>query len=153
MPGHLRFKPDDESPHEAQIIAFVPRAGADKDTRPAPQSAGEARDAPPPAAIIPARKTRPPDLPPNLAGRAREMRAQDTAAVETRNLATFEHLDATPDNYRHRMIANGVGFVAALMVALIGIWLADKMAELRHDQDCVLMRLQSCAPATARLLP
>ena len=66
---------------------------------------------------------------------------------------TVEHIDAAPDNFRHRMIANGAGFAAALLLALTGIWLAEKMAELRHDQDCVLMRLQSCAAAAPKPLP
>ena len=131
MPGQTQSRPDGEAPAGAQIIAFVPRARADRDP-PAPQPpASEARVHAPRPHIAANAKTR----------------------GETQSLAAFEHIDAAPDNFRHRMIANGAGFAAALLLALTGIWLAEKMAELRHDQDCVLMRLQSCAAAAPKPLP
>jgi hypothetical protein len=50
------------------------------------------------------------------------------------------------DDYRNRMIVNIAGFlfVAALIGA--GIWLADTMARMRKDQDCVLSGRRNCAP-------
>ena len=50
------------------------------------------------------------------------------------------------DDYRNRMIVNIAGFlfVAALIVA--GVWLADTMARMRKDQDCVLSGRRNCAP-------
>ncbi len=53
--------------------------------------------------------------------------------------------DATGE-YRHRMIVNAAAFVfvAALMVA--GWWIADTMARMRKDQDCVLSGRRNCSP-------
>ena len=129
MPGQAQSRPDGESSTGAQIIAFVPRARADHDPHlpPASVSGNSGTGAPVPVILAP--------------------------VVRPRDMAAFEHVDSTPDNFRHRMIANGAGFAAALLLALIGIWLAGKMAELRHDQDCVLMRLQSCAAPTPKPLP
>lgn len=49
------------------------------------------------------------------------------------------------EDYRHRMAINVVVFV--LCVALIGsgLWLADTIAKLRRDQDCVLSGRPNCA--------
>ena len=50
------------------------------------------------------------------------------------------------DDYRHRMIVNVAAFfvVAALIGA--GIWLADTMAAMRKNQDCVLSGRRGCSP-------
>jgi len=50
------------------------------------------------------------------------------------------------DDYRHRMIVNIAAFfvVAALIGA--GIWLADTMAAMRKNQDCVLSGRRGCSP-------
>lgn len=50
------------------------------------------------------------------------------------------------DDYRHRMIVNAAAavFVAALIGA--AIWLADTMAEMRRNQDCVLSGRRGCTP-------
>lgn len=150
MPGQLRSKPDSEPFLGAEIIAFVPRVRADHDPRTLPQPASKDDGSQPPAPH--ARDVQPL----HLADRAQDTRTQGVptqgaANAGTRNLAAFEHIDPAPDNYRHRMIANGAGFAAALLLILAGIWLADKIAELRHDQDCVLMRLQTCSLAAAPL--
>jgi hypothetical protein len=51
-----------------------------------------------------------------------------------------------PDNYRHRMINNGLAFVACVVLALIGIWLATSIADMRRNQDCVLSGRRGCTP-------
>lgn len=50
------------------------------------------------------------------------------------------------DDYRHRMIVNAIAFV--FLAALIGggYWLADTMAKMRKDQDCVLSGRRGCTP-------
>jgi hypothetical protein len=50
------------------------------------------------------------------------------------------------DDYRHRMIVNAAAllFVAALIGT--GLWLAQSMAELRRNQDCVMSGRRNCAP-------
>jgi hypothetical protein len=50
-----------------------------------------------------------------------------------------------PDNYRQRMINNGLAFVACVVLAAIGIWLATSIAEMRRNQDCVLSGRRNCA--------
>ena len=50
-----------------------------------------------------------------------------------------------PDNYRQRMINNGLGFAACVVLVLIGVWIADTMAEMRKKQECVLSGRRDCA--------
>jgi hypothetical protein len=51
----------------------------------------------------------------------------------------------TPDDYRQRMTNNvlALGFCALLIV--IGVWLANTIAEMRRNQDCVLAGRRNCA--------
>lgn len=67
----------------------------------------------------------------------------DPTPVE--DLAKYER-DETADDYRHRMIVNVAAF--AFVIALIGsgLWLADTMARMRKDQDCVLSGRRGCTP-------
>lgn len=51
-----------------------------------------------------------------------------------------------PDNYRQRMINNGLAFAACVVLAVIGIWLATSIAEMRRNQDCVLSGRRGCTP-------
>ena len=62
-----------------------------------------------------------------------------------KDLAKYER-DENADDYRHRMIVNVVAF--AFIVALIGagLWLADTMAQMRKNQDCVLSGRRGCTP-------
>lgn len=50
------------------------------------------------------------------------------------------------DDYRHRMTVNVIAF--AFIVALIGagIWVADTMATIKKNQDCVLSGRRGCTP-------
>ena len=50
-----------------------------------------------------------------------------------------------PDDYRRRMINNGLAFVACVVLAAVGIWLAISIAEMRRNQDCVLSGRRNCA--------
>lgn len=50
-----------------------------------------------------------------------------------------------PDNYRQRMINNGLAFLACAVLVGIGIWLATAIAEMRRTQDCVLSGRRNCA--------
>jgi hypothetical protein len=54
-----------------------------------------------------------------------------------------------PDDYRHRMLVNAAAFVFVLGLIGAGLWLADSMAELRRNQDCVLAGHANCVPITA----
>ncbi|WP_458756405.1 hypothetical protein ACSVBT_11740 [Afipia sp. TerB] len=49
------------------------------------------------------------------------------------------------EEYRHRMLANLAAAAFAVVLTLIGIWLAMRLADLRETQDCVLMGRRDCA--------
>ena len=51
-----------------------------------------------------------------------------------------------PDNYRQRMINNGLGFAACIVLVVIGVWIANTMVEIRRKQDCVLSGRRDCTP-------
>ncbi len=51
-----------------------------------------------------------------------------------------------PDDYRHRMVVNAVGFVFVLGLIGAALWLAESMAELRRNQDCALSGRVNCIP-------
>ncbi len=61
------------------------------------------------------------------------------------DFAKFERGEST-DDYRHRMIVNVVAFVFVLALIGAGLWLADTMAQMRKDEDCVLSGRRGCTP-------
>jgi len=50
------------------------------------------------------------------------------------------------DDYRHRMIMNVAAFVFVAALIGVGLWLADTMAQMRKNQDCVLSGRRGCTP-------
>jgi hypothetical protein len=50
------------------------------------------------------------------------------------------------DDYRHRMITNAIALVFTIMLVIGGVWIANKMAEIRKNQDCVLTGRRGCTP-------
>jgi len=50
------------------------------------------------------------------------------------------------ENYRHRMVNNVLAFVVLVVIVYCGVWLANTMAQMRRDQDCVLTGRTNCAP-------
>ncbi len=60
---------------------------------------------------------------------------------------------AEPDDFRHRMIMNLAGFAATIVLIIIGVWLAESMAQLRKDQDCVLAGRRDCATLRTAIPP
>jgi len=73
-------------------------------------------------------------------------RAPGTEPGPVADLAKYAQSRETPEDYRHRMIVNAAAF--AFILALIGgaIWLADTMADMRRNQDCVLSGRRGCTP-------
>ena len=53
--------------------------------------------------------------------------------------------DNEPDNYRQRMINNGLALTFCIVLIAIGVWLATTIAEMRRNQDCVLSGRRNCA--------
>jgi len=71
------------------------------------------------------------------------VRAPPAPPVE--DLTKYERGDG-PDDYRHRMIVNVTAFVFVAGLIGAGIWLADTMATMRKNQDCVLSGRRGCTP-------
>lgn len=53
------------------------------------------------------------------------------------------------DDYRHRMITNVAGLAVLALLILGGIWIADTMASIKKNQDCVLSGQRGCTPVDA----
>jgi hypothetical protein len=63
------------------------------------------------------------------------------------DLSKYERVD--DDNYRHRMVNNALAFVVLVFIVYCGVWLANTMADLRKNQDCVLTGRTNCMPIQA----
>jgi hypothetical protein len=61
------------------------------------------------------------------------------------DLAKYERGVET-DDYRHRMLVNVAAFVFVIALIGAGLWLADTMAKMRRNQDCVLSGRRGCSP-------
>lgn len=61
------------------------------------------------------------------------------------DLARYEE-DHEEDDYRHRMLMNVIAVVVVTLLVGAGVWIADTIAEMEKDQDCVMQGRQNCAP-------
>lgn len=77
----------------------------------------------------------------NRAGAPAPVRAQPPVD----DLAKYER-GIEVDDYRHRMIVNLAAFVFVIALIGAGLWLADTMAQMRKNQDCVLSGRRNCSP-------
>jgi len=68
------------------------------------------------------------------------------------DLATYER-PAEQDDYRHRMLMNGAALLVVLVLAVVGIWIANSLAEMRKNQDCVLSGRRGCTPVNIEPTP
>jgi len=72
------------------------------------------------------------------------------AATDTvPDLEKFERTPDEPDDFRHRMLMNGLGLAVTVALVGAGIWIADVMAHMRKDQDCVLTGRSGCTRVDA----
>ena len=62
------------------------------------------------------------------------------------DLSKFEQPKDDADDFRHRMLMNGLGFAVTVLLIVGGIWIAEVMAHIQRDQDCVLSGRKNCAP-------
>jgi hypothetical protein len=76
--------------------------------------------------------------------------AKADPAKVARDLSQYERGRESPEEYRHRMIANVAAIVFTAALTGIGIWLAMTLADLRNTQDCVLMGRRDCAHISAQ---
>jgi hypothetical protein len=65
------------------------------------------------------------------------------------DLDKYERQPDEPDDYRHRMLMNGLALGATILLIVVGIWIADVMAHMRKSQDCVLTGRPGCTPVDA----
>ena len=89
--------------------------------------------------------------PPRRSARILSFRRGRSAALRqsqgpAQGLAKYEQ-DDPPDDYRHRMMVNAAAFLFVLVLVCAGYWLAETMARMRKDQDCVLSGRRNCSPA------
>jgi hypothetical protein len=67
----------------------------------------------------------------------------------TDDLAQYEQDKEEEDehiNYPQRMLMNVIAVAVVALLIGVGVWLADTIAEMERDQDCVLQGRQNCAP-------
>jgi len=76
----------------------------------------------------------------------REVRA--TPSPPPGDLTQFERSDE-PDDFRHRMVTNAIVFVFVSLLVLGALWLANSLAIMRKNQDCVLSGKRGCTPVEA----
>ena len=84
---------------------------------------------------------RPGERPPS--GSASEPHDRESELLD--DLAQYEQEDDN-DSYPHRMLMNVIAVAVVAMLVGVGVWIADTIAELQRDQDCVMQGLQNCAP-------
>lgn len=65
------------------------------------------------------------------------------------DLEKYERADNQPDDFRHRMLMNGLALAVTAALVAGGIWIADVMAHMRKDQDCVLAGRPGCTKVDA----
>jgi len=53
------------------------------------------------------------------------------------------------DDDRHRTITNVAGIAIAVALIVTGVWIANTMASMRKNQDCVLSGRRGCTPVDA----
>ena len=58
-----------------------------------------------------------------------------------------------PDDFRHRMTMNALGLAVTVALVVTGIWIADVMAHMRKDQDCVLTGRPGCTHVDVPIQP
>jgi hypothetical protein len=74
------------------------------------------------------------------------VRRQDGAPV--RDLARFERAEPD-DDYRHRMLMNLLGAAVTILLIIAGVWIVDKIADLRKTQDCYVSGRRNCSQIEA----
>ena len=74
--------------------------------------------------------------------RPRLLRRKNRPAIE--DIGKYEH-GGREDDYRHRMLMNVLGFLTCAILVAAGVWIANAIAELRSNQDCVFSGRHDCA--------
>lgn len=75
--------------------------------------------------------------------------AAKTAIEPADDLARFEQDPDVPADERQRMLMNFIAIAIVTVLVSTGVWIADTIADIQSDQDCVLQGRSNCAPIGA----
>lgn len=67
-----------------------------------------------------------------------------TAAAD--DFARYEQDQDEPVDYRQRMLMNVIALAIVTLLVGAGVWIADTIAGLERDQDCIMQGRANCAP-------
>jgi len=67
------------------------------------------------------------------------------------DLEKYERTPEESDDFRHRMLMNGLGLAVTVVLIGGGLWIAEVMAHMRKDQDCALSGRSNCMPVEVPL--
>ena len=70
----------------------------------------------------------------------------DTEAEDADDLARYEQEQDEPVDYRQRMVMNAIALAIVTLLVGAGVWIADTIAGLERDQDCIMQGRANCAP-------
>jgi hypothetical protein len=62
------------------------------------------------------------------------------------DLAAYTRSPEDPAEYRRRQAVNAAVFLFVVLLIGAAIWLADTLADMRRNQDCVLSGRRGCTP-------
>jgi hypothetical protein len=71
--------------------------------------------------------------------------APRTVELPTAELERFTQ-NNEPDDFRHRMLVNLIAFGFVTLLVISALWLANSLATMQKDQDCVLSGKRGCTP-------
>lgn len=70
----------------------------------------------------------------------------DTTTEPTDDFVQFELERDEIVDYRQRMLMNTIAAAVVILLVGTGVWIADTIADLQRNQDCVLQGRVNCAP-------
>ena len=90
-------------------------------------------------------------LPFRRPGQPPPIRSTATDEADIDDLARYEQDRDEQDleeaiDYRQRMFMNVVALAIVTLLVSTGVWLADSIAAMERDQDCVMQGRVNCAP-------
>jgi hypothetical protein len=85
-------------------------------------------------------------LPFRPASTSRRQSSRGSPGAPIDDLDKYARADAHEDDYRHRMMVNIAAVVFVMVLAGIGVWIANSMAQIRKNEDCVLSGRRNCSP-------
>jgi hypothetical protein len=90
-----------------------------------------------------------PGLAPSAARGSADPAAIDSDAEDADDLARYEQEQDEPIDYRQRMLMNAIASAIVVLLIGAGVWIADTIAAMDRDQDCVMQGRGNCAPLEA----